>query len=923
MIRYDYEYDLINHPYLSEVIDETSAPVIQSFRVPSGVHSLHGMRVKLSKYGEPGPLQFSIGHFPGEANLVKGLISAGQVVPVFELMVGENFPPVEVVEGETLFLTLQVLGGRKPFDAYRIYGPNTTDSTGGDDNIRIPYWWKGSVSDVDELDIPLPHDYDGSGYGDYPDGVRYLGNGARTWSISFEILTDADPVHPDEEEQRFSFVKFLTAPPFDEWQLLSDSTDCIKDNEFRIDCDWGIECPTGCAGLLLQANVELKTFFERTWEITLDGAHERPAFTFQVSEDKRIPAGIESFLVDSQPDEIRIIARDARGILRAVYWMEDRLLLCQGPVMEAGIYQVSFRYSLRMVPGINPAPSYSVLMDAQIWTTGYLWRLARAGYNAIYLQTCLEDLVEHSAIFPEMDEPLAGVAIERLRQVVERAASFGIDVYLDLKTGYSRRFSPCIYERMPEIRSYERFGNFPCSGQKIVLDFYGEVVSNLFRKVEQLKGIVLIYNTEGFFSCFIHNQQHRCPYCKDYPLTELTTRLFKTMQEAIHVCREDTELILWSYFSDQPWNLEIIRAMPEGVSLMACVSQFARLERFGIRIRTDDYAICPDAPSSAFLEMQTVTEEKGMPFLCKTEDTFGQEFVSTPYTPCLELHQRRWDKLASQKATGFLSQYVHLGFIPGICADLMRFNSYILVKDGVPQMLSAQDKLRLVAELNYGGQAVNTVLEAWQAFSEAIHDYFPYTYGVCRYPGPLQSILAHPFFIDPQRLVPRLRSRGFVRDLKWTGIDRRFLVDSEEVWDAALVQRCLQKFEALYSRGIECINLAIQGSQGVQRERLEELWRVSNTQRLQACSLINLIDFYQLRAAYLDSGGKNLRQSLIELCKAESVITSEALEICRKDSRIGFSCEGAGNVRGGLFTPLAIRQKAQSLQETLHILERD
>jgi len=42
MIRYDYEYDLVNHPYQSQVIDETSAPVTQSFHIPTGVHSLHG-----------------------------------------------------------------------------------------------------------------------------------------------------------------------------------------------------------------------------------------------------------------------------------------------------------------------------------------------------------------------------------------------------------------------------------------------------------------------------------------------------------------------------------------------------------------------------------------------------------------------------------------------------------------------------------------------------------------------------------------------------------------------------------------------------------------------------------------------------------------------------------------------------------------
>ncbi len=499
MIRYDYEYDLINHPYQSQVIDLTSEPVIQSFRVPSGVYSLHGARVKLSKYGEPGPIQYAIGRTPGGMEIIRGKISAEQVLPVFELMVGDIFPPVLVYEEETLFLTLRVLSGKKPFNAYRIYGPNTTAFTGGDENIRIPYWWQGSVSDVDELDIPLPHDYRGSSCAGYPDGVRFLENGTKTWSISFEVLTDADQPLVNVEEQRFSFIEKLLAPPFDEWQFFGNLDDELRENEVRINEDWGVEYLLDNTPLLTNAVVELKTFFDRVWGIKLDSTGKGRKFVIQVDNDQQFPPGRESFVVHIQLDEVRILAQEAIGILRAVHWIEDLLLLRRAPIIALGDYRVRFRYELRMVPGIYPAPSYFVLLDAQIWTPGYLWRLARAGYNAIYLQTSIEDLVENSAIFPEMNEPQAGIAIERLRQVVEQAASFGIEVYLDLKTGYSRQFSSAVYERVPEIRSYERFGNYPCSGQSVVLEFYKETISNLFCKVEKLKGIVLIYNTEGFF----------------------------------------------------------------------------------------------------------------------------------------------------------------------------------------------------------------------------------------------------------------------------------------------------------------------------------------------------------------------------------------------------------------------------------------
>ena len=94
----------------------------------------------------------------------------------------------------------------------------------------------------------------------------------------------------------------------------------------------------------------------------------------------------------------------------------------------------------------------------------------------------------------------------------------------------------------------------------------------------------------------------------------------------------------------------VIEHMPADVTLAACYSQLKELERGGIRILTDDYSLCSHEPSDYFLKVKNLARQKGLRFFAKTEDTFGQEFVSTPFTPCLEQHQRRWDRLAQEVA---------------------------------------------------------------------------------------------------------------------------------------------------------------------------------------------------------------------------------------------------------------------------------
>ena len=85
MITFDYAYDLINHPYLSELIDPSDGEIIQTITVPEGVQSIHGFRIKVSRYGNPGAIYYTLGRTEGDVEITRGEIQPEQVMPVTKM----------------------------------------------------------------------------------------------------------------------------------------------------------------------------------------------------------------------------------------------------------------------------------------------------------------------------------------------------------------------------------------------------------------------------------------------------------------------------------------------------------------------------------------------------------------------------------------------------------------------------------------------------------------------------------------------------------------------------------------------------------------------------------------------------------------------------------------------------------------------
>ena len=92
--------------------------------------------------------------------------------------------------------------------------------------------------------------------------------------------------------------------------------------------------------------------------------------------------------------------------------------------------------------------------------------------------------------------------LARLRELVDRAARFGIDVYLYYATNYHHPVPQWFYEKHPDCKGCAWDGSM-CTSSPKVQEYLAETTRNLFTAVPRLKGLVMIFDSEGFYNCAV------------------------------------------------------------------------------------------------------------------------------------------------------------------------------------------------------------------------------------------------------------------------------------------------------------------------------------------------------------------------------------------------------------------------------------
>lgn len=844
-------------PFVTHNLDADGGSRIQGrFYVSHRSRVFFGLAVKVSRVGRPGNLLLRFGTREGAGDVGVAELPSAQIPPRLDLWQQALIKPVRLDPEKLYYFELSAEWGEAPENYYVVYGPRPL---GGTDHG--------------------PH-----------------------FGLSYRVIT-ADPKPQAAPEETYGFLRALLTPYHAEPLVPGADAAPEQDGEIRLTARWSIDVPAGSDPVVRTAAADLSDFLQNGLRVP-SAASESGLYTIRL----RIASSVEGvsteegYRVEAEPNALTIAGIAPRGVLRGVYWLEDQLRLRRAPFVKRGVTVRNCRFPFRISTAFRPGGgSLSETSEPMLYSDGLLARLSHDGYNAIWVDVNTEEITLHSKIFPELDDPEAEIRLARLDDLSRRAKRFGIDVFPYLSTGYNHHLPKEFFDRHPEVLGYG-WGPPMCTSVATVRKFYAEVVETLFEHASELRGVGVIYDSEGFWYCGNSERTRlECPRCRNRTQESIAAELLKTLDDAMHEAGgPDTRLIAWNYNVNSSWVTKLVPLLPADIIVQGDFDKGMVEVKDGIQHVVEDYSLSNLGPPDNFVNEYHAARDRGMTVMTKTESFVSQEAVFIPYIPAMEQWYARNAKIREYNLGGIWATWSHYGWTPSRPAELTAEMAF----DPLPTM---QEMLMEIARRGFGDAAAPYVMRAWHDFSEGIREY-PYSDPVARTPGPIQRGPSHPFFLDPnvKGFGPW---RSWQNDLQWTA-----------PWGTAVTEKYLRQVRDWYSRGVAELEEGRTAAPPSYRSEVDSELGVARTFQSALETGLNLIEWLNARNDFFEARSAAEREVAAERLErvawAERENAVSVLPILEADSRLG--CAGqVGDARGGLFTPALVRWKIGEMDDLI------
>jgi hypothetical protein len=511
--------------------------------------------------------------------------------------------------------------------------------------------------------------------------------------------------------------------------------------------------------------------------------------------------------------------------------------------------------------GLKLAYSFSAVygdplldQDLDPYPDGLLSDLAANGMNAVWLQGVLYTLVPW---FGESNWSKGHEKrIANLNRLVERAAKFGIGVYLYLNE--PRAMPPEFYDDRPDWKGARHSnGNIsPCMSQANVQNAFKAGVGDLFRKAPGLSGVFTITRSENATHCHSHPTHLKpCPRCSSRPPADLIALVNNAVAEGIHAVKPEADVIVWNWPWEDEWANNVIDQLRPDVRFMCTSEAYLPTEAMGIKGLVADYSISKVGPGPQATQQWRHAAERCLPILAKVQLNNTWECSAVPYLPVPFLVKQHLKNLEAQKVTGLMVSWT-LGGYP--CGNLR---------------LTQNEPEELAVEW-FGKKAAPGIIRAWQAFGEAFKE-FPFHGCPCLYTGPQNYGPMNLLFAKATGF--RATMVGFpYDDLKsWRG----------NHFPEPIFEEQFRKVSVGWEKGLALLKDA---AKMVPKEKKAAMARELNVAGAAYCHFRTT--YLQIRFIRLRDAGINA-SSLTEINRVldeEQQIAQTLVCIVREDSRIGF-----------------------------------
>lgn len=600
------------------------------------------------------------------------------------------------------------------------------------------------------------------------------------------------------------------------------------------------------------------------------------------------------------PERIVVCGYDELGAMFGLYNLEERMDLREGPFLPRDLSTT--RHSLYRVRMTMSGLGW---ME---WPDKYLAWVPRYGFDSIF-----------TSVYSNPDGSIAPSYIAnipwgcsyrlrkqdpaRLRDVVRRAARYGIGVYCQIMYRYTSK---------PENEEGLR-----------------KLVRNIVTHFPEVRGYVLL--TEGFFYKTWFGAGGQGPLgLRDW--VEHWARGVKIVAQECHKLNPAIEVLPWDYNVDfRPFQVDlkkyVIDQLPQDTIPLVTWEDGKGITFDGESGYVRDYSVSVVGPSEVAAAQITEAKKRGMRAVYANADTWSSQQLGTfPHLPFPYQWYERYRALERHGVDGTLESWTP-GLKPNFVAEMRAWYSWT---DAPP----LDDLLRQIARRDFGSGSEELVLDAWKHLSDGIRmdpDTGPTALGY--------NAVANPLFLEvPESHVMTLK-HSFYDQQDWMSAtnenpywpyvfggylfypDFTNRVNMAEKHAQGFSVKIFKKYLLLAAdemeKGLKSYRRAALRAPARKRANaFREVLLAEQVERMLRSSEA-IVEFEDLRFHLVKTDDQTSRLRMLdrmtEILKEETVRTEASLKATERDSRLGYEWEN-----DYVYWPEVLKKKLQLLQVTLN-----
>ncbi|BBI33895.1 hypothetical protein [Cohnella abietis] len=654
--------------------------------------------------------------------------------------------------------------------------------------------------------------------------------------------------------------------------------------ELRLDTLWTIVCP--------QENSAVETSVKRfvakheqiwgiKWNIQLCSQPsvafiEGPVMRIAIVTDGTQLAESHTITADAHRNEILISAVDDAGIMRGLQWIALQMQKRRVPYIIAGEYRRTTKFDTRIIysysalygdpllaPELNPFPD------------DLLERLSEAGINGIWLQSVLYSLVPWD-VAPELSVG-SEKRIIGLRQLVERAAHYGIGVYLYCNEPRSMPVS--FFADKPDWQGHTEDGQgMLCTSHPDVQKLLHSSISHLFHEVPGLAGLITITMSENWTNCYSRAPGGRtnCPRCSQRAVSEVVGEVNRIIAEGASHAKPDARILCWTWgwsnhggWTEQD-RITAIAALPDNAIVMCTSEEAIKTSIAGIPGEVIDYSMSIVGPGEKSLHSWQAASARGLRTAAKVQFNNTWECSAVPFLPVFQQLEEHLNRLNASGVSALMLSWT-LGGYPSINLELAAEYYWDTDKGdtGIGALLKGK----------FGNEAGQLIAKATNAFSRAFREF----------PFDLNVLYTAPQNYGPANLL-YMKPTGF--DATMIGFPYDDLKGWRGIYPESVFAKQFKKLSFGWKKGLQLLEKSRKLVLPEAEREFDSLITAASAAYFHFHSTYLQIEFVRARNRYAATKQEGTRlktcRKLIEIVCEETNNVLQLYNLVITDSRIGF-----------------------------------